>query len=147
MKKFILALVLSVTALTSTAFCDGEVNVVVNGNAIEAQGIIVESTTLVPVRGVFEELGFEVGYDAETKTAVLSNGKYTVSMTAGDTVIYVNDETITPAVPQQIYEGSFMLPLRTVAEAIGAEVDWDGETKTASVTKSTGLKIGGIQSL
>ncbi|MCD7904570.1 MAG: copper amine oxidase N-terminal domain-containing protein [Clostridiales bacterium] len=147
MKKFIAALAVAVMALSQTAYCDGEVNVVVNGTAIEAQGIIVDSTTLVPVRGVFEELGFEVSYDADTKTAVLENSKYTVSMTAGDTVIYVNGEEVTPPVPQQIYEGSFMLPLRTVAEAIGAEVDWDGDTKTATVTKSTGLKIGGIQSL
>ncbi|MCD8090536.1 MAG: copper amine oxidase N-terminal domain-containing protein [Clostridiales bacterium] len=146
MKKLILALALT-AALTTTALADGGVNVTVNGNAIEAQGIIVEGTTLVPVRGVFEELGFEVGYDAETKTATLSNSSYTVSMTAGDTVIYVNGEAVTPAVPQQVYEGSFMLPLRTVAEAIGAEVGWDAETKTASVTKRTGLKVAGIQSL
>lgn len=148
MKRFFAAFTAAALMLTTAAFADvTEVNVVVNDNPIETKGIIVESTTLVPVRGVFEELGFEVTYDAETKTAVLENSRYTVSMTDGDSVIYVNDEEITPAVPQQIYEGHFMLPLRTVAEAIGADVDWDGETKTASVTKSTGLKIGGVQTL
>ncbi len=102
---------------------------------------------MVPVRGVFEELGFEVSYDAETKTAVLENSRYTVSMTSGDSVFYVNEEAVTPAVPQQIYDGHFMLPLRAVAEAIDADVDWVEDTKTAVVTKSMGLKIGGVQTL
>lgn len=147
MKKFF-AVFAAALMLTTAVFADvTEVNVVVNDNAIETKGIIVDSTTLVPVRGVFEELGFEVTYYAETKTAVLENSKYTVSMTDGESVIYVNDEEITPPVAQQIYEGHFMLPLRTVAEAIGADVDWDAETKTAAVTKSMGLKIGGVQTL
>ncbi|MCC8097443.1 MAG: copper amine oxidase N-terminal domain-containing protein [Eubacterium sp.] len=150
MKKFIAVFAAAVMAFSQAAYAEGEtsVNVVVNGNAIDTQGIIVDSTTLVPVRGVFEELNFEVSFDAETKMATLTSSKYTVSMTAGDEVIYVNDEAITPPVPQQIYDGSFMIPLRTVAEAIDAEVEWEPDTKTATVTKkSTGLKIGGIQSL
>ncbi len=148
MKRFLAVFAAAALTLSTAAFADTtEVNVVVNDNLIETKGIIVDSTTLVPVRGVFEELGFEVSYDAETKTAVLENSRYTVSMTSGDSVIYVNEEAVTPAVPQQIYDGHFMLPLRTVAEAIGADVDWVEDTKTAVVTKSMGLKIGGVQTL
>ncbi|MCD8158224.1 MAG: copper amine oxidase N-terminal domain-containing protein [Clostridiales bacterium] len=147
MKKFIAVFATAAMTFSSAAYADGGVNVVVNGNTIDTQGIIVEDTTLVPVRGVFEELNFDVSYDEETKTATLTSSKYTVSITAGDDVIYVNGEAKTPIVPQQIYEGRFMIPLRTVAEAIDAEVDWEPETKTAIVTKSMGLKIGGIQSL
>lgn len=145
MKRLVSAVMIMCTVFTATAFAEGEVNVVVNENPIEAKGTIIDSTTLVPVRGVFEELGYEVSYDEQTKTATLENSSYTVKMTSGDTVIYVNDEAVTPAVPQQIIDGRFMLPLRTVAEAIGADVDWDGETKTASVTKRQGLIVAGVQ--
>ena len=147
MKKLISATLIMCAAFSTAVFAEGEVNVVVNGNAVETKGIIVESTTLVPVRGVFEELGYEVSYDEQTKTATLTNSSYTVKMTSGDTVIFVNDEEITPPVPQQIVDGRFMLPLRTVSEAIGAEVEWDGETKTATITKRQGLIVAGIQTL
>ena len=83
---------------------------------------------------MFEKLGYEVTYDANTKTATLKNDKNTVVMTSGNTYFTVNDEQVTPDVPQQIIEGSFMLPLRAVGEAVNAEVNWDNATKTASIT-------------
>jgi hypothetical protein len=139
MKKAILTTI-AIMALSTTAFA-GEVNVVVNDNPIDAQGTIVDGRTLVPVRGIFEELGYTVDFDAETKTATLSNGTKTVTMTSGATSFTVDGEEITPDVPQQIIDGRFMLPLRAVGESIGADVDWDGETKTASIKKKKGLTV------
>ncbi len=138
MKKFICTL-LGAMVMTSSVFAAG-VNVVVNDNPIDLEGTIVEGRTLVPVRGVFEELGYSVDWDADTKTATLT-GKTTITMTVGNTYFTVDDESITPDVPQQIIDGRFMLPLRAVGEAIGAEVDWDADTKTASVTKKGGLIV------
>jgi hypothetical protein len=139
MKKAILTAI-AVMALSTTAFA-GEVNVVVNDNPIDAQGTIVDGRTLVPVRGIFEELGYTVDFDAETKTATLTNGSKTVAMTNNESSFTVNGEEVTPDVPQQIIDGRFMLPLRAVGEAIGAEVNWDGETKTASIKKKKGLTV------
>lgn len=138
MKKFICMLFAGM--LMTTSVFAGGVNVVVNGSPIELQGIISGGRTLVPVRGVFEGLGYSVDFDADTKTATLS-GKNTITMTQGNTYFTVDGANITPDVPQQIIEGRFMLPLRAVGEAIGAEVNWDANTKTASVTKRTGLVI------
>jgi hypothetical protein len=61
----------------------------------------------------------------------------------GDTYFTVDGKEITPEVPQQIIDSRFMLPLRAVSEAIGANVEWDSETKTAVIT--TGLKIVEVQ--
>ncbi len=139
MKKAILTAI-AIMALSTTAFA-GEVNVVVNDNPIDAQGTIVDGRTLVPVRGIFEELGYTVDFDAETKTATLTNGSKSVAMTNGESSFTVNGEEVTPDVPQQIIDGRFMLPLRAVGEAIGAEVNWDGDTKTASIKKKKGLTV------
>ncbi len=163
MKKSLFALVAAALIGVSavSAFADG-VSVSVNDNVIDAQAVIVDSRTLVPVRGVFEELGYTVDWDAETKTATLTGDK-TVVIQSGSTVFTVDGEEVTPEVPQQIIEGRFMLPLRAVGEAIGANVDWDAETKTVIIntngetaveegTEETtehkgGLKIGGVQEL
>ena len=148
MKKGLFALLAAAMIGVSavSAFADG-VSVSVNDNIIDAQAVIVDSRTLVPVRGVFEELGYTVEWDAETKTATLTGDK-TVVIQSGSTVFTVDGEEVTPEVPQQIIEGRFMLPLRAVGEAIGADVDWDAETKTVIIKEHKGgLKIGGVQEL
>ena len=141
MKKIATALIAAV--LMSTPVLAAQVEV--NGNIIDAQAVIVEDRTLVPVRGIFEELGYTVDYDNVTKTATLTRGSSVVSMTAGNMYFTADGQEITPEVPQQIIEGSFMLPLRAVGEAIGADVDWDADTKTAIVNFNTGLKIVPVQ--
>ena len=141
MKKF----VITTAAVLMMCMPAAAAQVNVNGELIDAQAVIVEGRTLVPVRGVFEKLGYSVEYDANTKTAVLTKGSSVVEMTAGNTYFTVNGENITPEVPQQIIDSRFMLPLRAVGEAVGAKVDWDAETKTAVIERKTGLKIADVQ--
>lgn len=123
MKKIFNLLVgtLAAILLTSNAF------------AADTKGLIIDGRTLVPVRGVFEELGFNVIWDAETKTAFLSDDNYTVKIQNGATTFTTNSETITPEVPQQNISGSFYLPLRAIGDSIGATTDWDNEYKVAII--------------
>ena len=74
MKKILAVLVVTIMSVTSV-FASENVNVVVYGESIADKGVIVESRTLVPVRGIFEKLGFNVSYNAETKTATADMGK------------------------------------------------------------------------
>lgn len=134
------ALMMSVSVLAAE-----NVNVVVNNKPIDSKGVIIDGRTMMPVRGVFEELGFDVSWDNATKTATLTKSIVTVKMTNGDKGFTVNGKEIIPDVPQQIVDGRFMLPLRAVAEAIGARVNWDGATSTASI--STGLQVGDVLDL
>ncbi len=143
MKKIVS--VVMAALMMSTSVLAADVNVVVNNKPIESKGIIIDGRTMMPVRGVFEELGFDVSWDNDTKTATLTKSIVTVKMTNGDKGFTVNGKEIVPDVPQQIVDGSFMLPLRAVAEAIGARVNWDGATSTATI--STGLKVEGILDL
>ncbi|MBR6399640.1 MAG: copper amine oxidase N-terminal domain-containing protein [Firmicutes bacterium] len=136
MKKFAVLTAALLCAAVPVIAADS-VNVTVNGTALEQKGVILESRTMVPVRGVTEELGYTVDWDADTKTATFTSAENVVKMTAGDSFFYVNDETVTPDVPQTIIEGRFMLPLRALCESVGAQVDWDGETKTAAITTET----------
>ena len=71
----------------------------------------------------------------------------TIKMTLGNEYFTINDKDITPDVPQTIVDGRFMLPLRAVGEALDYNIDWDAETKTASIKRNTGLKILGTLDL
>ncbi|MCD7777673.1 MAG: copper amine oxidase N-terminal domain-containing protein [Clostridiales bacterium] len=135
MKRFFTAVLTAVFLSGTAVLADEEITVYSNGNLVEDSGIIIEGRTFVPVRGVFEYLGYTVDWQADTKTAVLtSSGSETVvSLTEGEDFFTVNGESITPDVPQQIINGKFMLPLRSIGNAIGAKVGWNEETKTATI--------------
>ncbi|MCD8157865.1 MAG: copper amine oxidase N-terminal domain-containing protein [Clostridiales bacterium] len=110
-----------------------EVPVYVNGTQA-AVGVVVDGRTLVGLRGVFETVGAEVSYDAEEKSAVIKTDETEVKITAGSDIMKVNDNEIELDVAAQITEGSMMIPVRAVSEAIGAEVGYDPETKAVSIT-------------
>ena len=126
----LLTLAMSVSALADT------VRVSVNGEIIDFadQGAeIVEGRTLIPVRGVFDKLDYEIGWDAETKTVKLVKGDSLISIKIGENSLTASGKEIYVDVPAQIINGRTMLPLRAIGEAAGADVFWDGESKLASV--------------
>jgi len=49
--------------------------------------------------------------------------------------VLVNEKELSFDVPPVIEEGRTLVPLRAIFEALGAEVDWDGDTKTVTATK------------
>ena len=105
----------------------------------DVQPVIVDDRTLVPLREVFEAMGFTVAWDEETSTAALDKPGYNVTVTIGDDFIVVNDRQYYGDVPPQIVEDRFMLPLRLISEAVGADVDWDGSNVTITVRPAVPL--------
>jgi len=94
---------------------------------------IVNDRTLAPVRGIFENLGFNVTWNENTRQAVLSRGTDTVVLTIGSTTFTVNGMPSTLEVPAQIIGGSTMIPLRAVLEAFGYSLDWNAATNTINI--------------
>lgn len=137
MKKLILTAI-TTAMLTLPVMAADSVTVYSNGNLVADKGVIVEGRTLVPVRGVFEYMGYTAEWDNNTKTATLTNSKkkITITLTNGEETFTVNDTAVTPEVPQQIIDGKFMLPLRAVGEAVNAKVSWNSDTKIATINEN-----------
>ena len=91
MKKIISALLIMSMAL-SFAFAlpagaeEDTVSVIVNNERVEFDQppVIIDGSTLVPIRAVFEKAGAQVSWDQTTQTATLVRGAYTVSITLND---------------------------------------------------------------
>jgi len=125
-----LFLVLVCVFFVPSAFYAAEIGVNVNGRAVNFIGqepIIIEGRTLVPVRGVFEALGFDVSWDGVTQTASISGREYLARIMVGSEIFTVNERIIALDAPARIIEGRIMLPLRNVLEGMGILVDWDAE--------------------
>ena len=95
---------------------------------------IVDGRTLVPVRGVFEMLGFDVDWDAAAQQVTLSRATDVVIITIGSAVFIANGTSHTLDVPAQIIGGRTMLPIRAVLESVGYYVGWDGATATVMIS-------------
>jgi len=130
----VLAMVLGLTATTVAASSD--VRVVVDGVEVQFEGqgpVMVSGRVFAPVRGVFDQMGFDVAWNGSTRVATLT-GDVTVVIPADGAHFYVDGETVTPVVPQLMLNGRLLLPLAAIAEAVGATAAWDPGTRTATIT-------------
>ena len=128
---FVLALV------PLTVYANEDIKVTIDGEQVIFSGqlpVIVDGRTLVPVRGVFEQLGFEVSWNDSMRQATLTRGSEVVVITIGSAIFTANGANHTLDVPAQIIGGSTMLPLRGVLESVGYFLDWDAGTRTVLVS-------------
>ncbi len=110
----------------------------VNGVAhtLDAFPIIRNGRTMFPVRFVAETLGATVEWDGSTSTAHITGvDGDTVSITIGERQAMLNGKAVELDVPAFIEKGRTYLPVRFVAESLGAAVNWDGSTATATISK------------
>lgn len=135
LKKTILVLLIISVLLGSASFATKPIKVYVENNKIEmpVAPIIENGRTLVPVRAIFESMGATVDWDGKTKTVTGKTEDKTIILVIGDKIALVNDEKIELDVPAKIVNGSTLVPARFVAESLGAEVDWDNNTRSVLV--------------
>ena len=90
--------------------------------------------TQVPLRVTMEAMGAKVSWDSGVRTAIVSKGSVTVRVPIGAEFVWINGEKKTNDTAAVIVNDRTYLPIRIVAEALGADVDWDGEAKTVQIT-------------
>lgn len=112
-----------------------EIKVILNGEELsfDEQPYIENGTTRVPMRKIFESLGAIVDYDANTKTITATKDGTVIELVTGSTTAKINGRPMTLVVDVSNKNGSTMVPLRFVSEALGAEVIWDNENKVITI--------------
>lgn len=117
-------------SLTKIKLTIGDKNYAVNGKsqANDVAPIIVNGRTMLSLCAIAEALGAVVGWDATTKTvSVTANGK-TVEVVIGQPLLNGM------GTPEIIADRTFV-PVRYIAEQLGANVVWDEVSKTVAIYK------------
>lgn len=112
------------------------IQVNVNGAPVAFSGtppIEVKGSVLVPLRGVFQALGATVNYDPVTKVINAQKGSSTVTLGLGQATATVNGKVQTLNQPAQTVNGTTLVPLRFVAQALGAYVQWVAAASTVEI--------------
>lgn len=96
--------------------------------------IIESGTTLVPLRHIGEALGATVEWTAEDKKATFTLGETTIIAWIGKTTALVNGKEETMPLPPTLIDGNTLIPLRFIAEKLGASVQWFEKTKEIMIS-------------
>ena len=92
--------------------------------------------------GVFEALGFYVGWNGDDRIATMTRGNDVIVMPIGSATFTTNGISHTLDVPSQVINGSTMVPIRLPLESVGYDLDWDGPNNTVVITNNGGTGNG-----
>ena len=92
----------------------------------DAAPVIRNDRTLVPIRIITEALGGKVDWNGATKEVTLSINDKEIKMTIGK---MLEKYGVAPV----IIDGRTFVPVRFVADELGANVTWDDATKTVTI--------------
>lgn len=114
-----------------------EINVMLNGeyHYFDYKPVMINDRVLLPVRRVYEMFDMEVNWEEETRTAICEKGSNKVEITADSYKAYVNGEERLLDVAATISESAMYVPIRFIAESLGAEVSWEDSTQTVIINK------------
>jgi hypothetical protein len=114
------------------------VTVTVNGQTMnfDQPPVMRNNRVFVPMRAIFERLGSSVVY-ANGNINSQGNGR-SVHLVIGSTHASVNGQPLTLDVAPFTVAGRTEVPLRFVAQALGATVNWNANSQTVAIVTSGG---------
>ena len=95
--------------------------------------IAVGRGLLVPARSLFEAMGAKFTYDAATGVIRASKADSDIRLTVGKPEVVINGETRSLDVPPRVEGGTTYVPIRVLAEGLGAYVSWVRDEKLVSI--------------
>ena len=105
------------------------IRIIINGKQYmpkDVQPLIIEDRVFVPLRFVAEQIGYTVSWDAATMTAEINDGA--VEIEAGSYTMRKYDEFTVPSdTPAFIHQGTLMVGLRQIGNALNYRVHWDSK--------------------
>ena len=116
------------------------VNVYVDGKLATSDGVIYDGSTYVPLRALSNALCRYPTITWNGRTAAVSASGLYLTATPGSIYIEANGRYLYAAGGVKLVNGTTLVPVRTLAKALGASVEWDGTTKSVYL-QSTGKYI------
>lgn len=111
------------------------VKLYVNGEepSFEVAPFIRDGSTLVPFRAISEALKASVSWDGDERSVTVTREGITVKLYIDSMTAFVNGNEVTLEVPAAIENGSTVVPVRFVSEALKATVKWESETESVVI--------------
>ena len=146
MKRFLALTMTGIMLLSSNVL--GATDIFYNDEQIaytDQTPVIINDRTYVPIRDVFERLGYTVVWDDITKTVYICNEYYDIFVNTQtnyylgyDLTLDTNCFELTDKI--QLVNGRTMLPLRQILEAMNYKLEWNADSKSSVITDENDYK-------
>src|ERR1700687_3381118 len=113
----------------------GATPVVIDGHALPSSALAtINDKTYVALRQVGQALGAQVSFDSKLRQATVTTEFREVVLVIDRPVAFVNGESRPIDAPPLFVGGRVMIPLRAIAQALGATVGYDSATHSVVVS-------------
>lgn len=121
---------------------EDDIIVSLNGAPItfDQKPIMYDDRVLVPVRAIFEALGYEVEWNESRQQVTAKNSDNVLNMWVNDKELYHNDNLIGLDVSPMLIGDRVLVPVRVISQCAGYTVNWDDNTKTVAISKPSGVE-------
>lgn len=112
-----------------TAYIDGQ------PKTLDVPPRIEKGRTFVPVRFIGEAFGADFSWDEKLQKVTYSVGNNYIELFIGKNQAFINGKGVPLDAPPFIHEGRTLVPFRFMGQSIGAQVEWNNDTRTATIIK------------
>lgn len=115
----------------------GKAQALVNNEPVnlDIPPLIIAGRTLVPVRFIAEAFGSKVEWANDTQTITIELDQTTILLQIGNQTAFINGKAHLLDAPPMIINSRTMVPIRFIAEALGATVEWVKETESIIIRR------------
>lgn len=136
MKKFSLLMMVIIFVMVFPGrgqAASGHSNIYLDGKelvlATDAKIETISNNTMIPIRVVVENLGFQVAWEQKARTVTIKNDKTTVQLTVGNKTATLDGNKVSLPIGPVLRTDTVIVPIRFVSEQMGLQVNWDNATK------------------
>lgn len=139
LKKISSAIILSFALVSnvSAAKNTNDIKIEIDGKNVisDVAPFINNERTLVPIRVISENLGYNVNWDNNSRKVTVKNSNKTIELFIGKKNVSVNGVDNSIDVAPMIKNDRTFVPLRFISESFDNDVNWDNDTRTVKINK------------
>lgn len=118
-------------------FIESDLRLEINGQMIsDARGAIISGRSMVPLKTVTEEFGISTSWFGSSKIIRIDDKNGPIFLKIGDSEAVIDGKQVQLDVPPTIEGGQTLVPLRFLAEALQAQIEWLPDQKLVRMRRS-----------
>jgi len=141
------ALVASAAFPQAQVVVQEQLTITIDKNSVrtDVPPIMVQGRTLVPVRGVFNAFNARIDWLPDVRRVHVVSSTQEIWLRIGVAHADVNNHAVSLDVPPMIYRDRTMVPLRFIAETLGATVSWNPNTQQITIVTQRDAQVASPQ--